>query len=213
MNWKTALADYANYLRIERGLSSNTIKNYTLDVQKLSGWLDEHAIAVSPAKIEPEQIQQFIYEIAKVVNPRTQSRIISGLKGFFNYLIFEKYRESNPLELLETPKIGRKLPDTLSQEEVDLLLSAIDLSHPQGTRNRAMMETLYGSGLRVTELVELKLSDLFFDEVHGLDHEFLRLRSLIQDDLRELFEVLHFRSRAEFAGARLAHGNIGVAAK
>ena len=164
MTWQTALSDYATYLRIERGLSENTIKNYTLDVQKLSRWLEENECADSPLDIETERIQEFVYNIAKEVNPRTQSRIISGLKGFFNYLIFERYRQTNPLELLEAPKIGRKLPDTLSVEEVDDLLAAIDLSHPQGTRNRAMFETLYGSGLRVTELVELKLSDLFFEE-------------------------------------------------
>lgn len=164
MNWKSALKDYATYLKIERGLSANTINNYTLDVQKLVRWLDESACSDGPIDIDQERIQEFIYAIAKEVNPRTQSRIISGLKGFFNYLIFEKYREVNPLELLEAPKIGRKLPDTLSIAEVDRLLMAVDLSHPQGTRNRAMLETLYGSGLRVTELVELKLSDLFFEE-------------------------------------------------
>lgn len=164
MTWKNALTDYATYLRIERGLSENTIKNYSLDVEKLANWLDENDCPDTPVNIEAERVQEFIYHIAKEVNPRTQSRIISGLKGFFNYLIFEKYRQTNPLELLEAPKIGRKLPDTLSQDEVDTLLSAIDLSHPQGTRNRAMFETLYGSGLRVTELIELKLSDLFFEE-------------------------------------------------
>ncbi|MDC7997783.1 site-specific tyrosine recombinase XerD [Gilvibacter sediminis] len=164
MNWNSALKDYATYIRIERGLSDNTIQNYTLDVQKLVGWLADNSFEEGPIHIGQERIQEFIYAIAKDVNPRTQSRIISGLKGFFNYLIFEKYREDNPLELLEAPKIGRKLPDTLSVEEVDQLLMAVDLSHPQGTRNRAMLETLYGSGLRVTELVELKLSDLFFEE-------------------------------------------------
>lgn len=164
MNWKTALADYSTYLRIERGLSENTIKNYALDVEKLIAWLADNDCSDTPVDIDSEQIQEFVYSIAKKVNPRTQSRIISGLKGFFNYLIFENYRAANPLELIEAPKIGRKLPDTLSQEEIDILLSAVDLSHPQGTRNRAMLETLYGSGLRVTELTQLKLSDLFFEE-------------------------------------------------
>ncbi|MCW9036380.1 tyrosine-type recombinase/integrase, partial [Altibacter sp.] len=93
-----------------------------------------------------------------------QSRIISGLRGFFNYLIFEEYRSTNPLELIESPKIGRKLPDTLSIDEVDMLIAAIDLSSPQGERNRAILETLYGCGLRVSELIGLKLSDLFYDE-------------------------------------------------
>ena len=119
---------------------------------------------VSPIIISEETIQQFIYQIAKQVNPRSQSRIISGLRGFFNYLIFEEYRKTNPHELIESPKIGRKLPDTLSIKEIDLLISAVDLSSPQGERNRAILETLYGCGLRVSELTNLKLSDLFFDE-------------------------------------------------
>ena len=164
MNWQGAIKDYQNYLRIERGLSNNSIYNYTLDIKKLTKWLNENSIETSPIKITQETLQQFIYTIAKTVNPRTQSRIISGLKGFFNYLVFEEYRKTNPLELIESPKIGRKLPDTLSIEEIDLLIAAIDLSSPQGERNRSIIETLYGCGLRVSELINLKISDLFFDE-------------------------------------------------
>ncbi len=164
MNWKQAIKDYQNYLRIERGLSNNSIYNYTLDIKKLVKWLNENSMEVSPIKITQEALQQFIYTIAKTVNPRSQSRIISGLKGFFNYLVFEEYRKTNPLELIESPKIGRKLPDTLSIEEIDLLIATIDLSKPQGERNRSIVETLYGCGLRVSELINLKISDLFFDE-------------------------------------------------
>jgi integrase/recombinase XerD len=126
--------------------------------------MDENDIAVSPIQISEELIQQFIYHIAKSVNPRSQGRIISGLRGFFNYLIFEKYRKTNPMELIESPKISRKLPDTLATSEINTLIAAIDLSSPQGERNRALLETLYGCGLRVSELITLKLSDLFFDE-------------------------------------------------
>ncbi|MGB3342391.1 MAG: site-specific tyrosine recombinase XerD [Aequorivita sp.] len=164
MNWQQALKDYQNYLRLERGLSENTIVNYSLDLKKLSRWLEDKEIQVSPIAIEAETLQQFIYEIAKNVNPRSQSRIMSGLKGFFNYLIFEDYRKTNPLELIESPKLGRKLPDTLAIEEIDALIGAIDLSSPQGERNRAILETLYGCGLRVSELTQLRISDLFFDE-------------------------------------------------
>ena len=109
-------------------------------------------------------MQAFIYFLAKEVKPRSQARIISGLKGFFNYLIFEDYREDNPMDLIEPPKVGRKLPDTLSVDEVDAIIGAIDLSKPQGERNRAMLETLYACGLRVSELISLKLSDLYFEE-------------------------------------------------
>lgn len=164
MNWKNALDDYRQYLRIERGLSANTITNYSFDVQKLISWLEEHEIGSSPDNISEEELQQFVYTLAKNVNARSQSRIISGLKGFFNYLVFEDYRKQNPLELIESPRIGRKLPDTLSLDEIDRLIAAIDLSTPEGERNRAILETLYGCGLRVSEVTNLKLSDLFFAE-------------------------------------------------
>jgi integrase/recombinase XerD len=164
MNWQQASQDYKNYLKIERGLSANSISNYSLDLQKLKDYLDEHNISESPVQIGQETVQQFIYDVAKAINPRSQARIISGLKGFFNYLVFEDYRTDNPMDLIETPKIGRKLPDTLSIDEINQLISAIDLSKPEGERNRAILETLYGCGLRVSELVNLRLSDLYFDE-------------------------------------------------
>ena len=164
MNWRTDIKNYQSYLRIERGLSKNTIDNYSFDIERLCLFLEENGIAVSPIKIGEETIQQFIYSVSKEVNPRSQARIISGLKSFFSYLIFEDYRQDNPMELIETPKTGRKLPDTLSVEEIDALIAAIDLSSNEGERNRAMLETLYGCGLRVSELVSLKISDLFFDE-------------------------------------------------
>ncbi|HET8735866.1 MAG TPA: site-specific tyrosine recombinase XerD [Pricia sp.] len=164
MNWQQALEDYRHYLNIERGLSTNTQRNYERDVQKLMAFLETNDVNEGPLRITQETLQQFIYEVAKTMNPRSQARIISGLKSFFNYLIFEEYRKGNPLDLIEFPKIGRKLPDTLSEDEIDALIGAIDLSHPQGERNRAMLETLYGCGLRVSELVDLKISDLFFEE-------------------------------------------------
>ena len=164
MNWITCIKNYQSYLRIERGLSKNTIENYTFDVERLVLFLNENQIIISPLKIREETLQQFIYSVAKEVNARSQARIISGLKSFFSYLIFEDYRKENPLELIETPKTGRKLPDTLSVTEIDALVDAIDLSTNEGERNRAMLETLYGCGLRVSELVALKISDLFFEE-------------------------------------------------
>ncbi|MEC3965744.1 site-specific tyrosine recombinase XerD [Flagellimonas halotolerans] len=164
MNWQQAIKDYQNYLKIERGLSQNSILSYAMDLQKLVRFLEVNSIDEKPVAIPRETVQQFIYDIAKIVSPRTQARIISGLKGFFTYLVFEDYREDNPMDLIETPKIGRKLPDTLSEEEINNLIAAIDLSRPEGERNRAILETLYGCGLRVSELINLKLSDLYFDE-------------------------------------------------
>ena len=164
MNWQNAIKDYQLFLKIERGLSKNTIDSYSRDLKKLEIFLQENEITFSPISIDETTIQQFIYHIAKEVNPRSQARIISGLRSFFDYLIFEDYRKTNPTDLIEAPKIGRKLPDTLSEEEINELISAIDLSHPQGERNRTILETMYSCGLRVSELITLKISDLFFDE-------------------------------------------------
>lgn len=164
MNWNEALKDYKLYLKIERGLSVNSIESYSRDVSKLILFVEENNIDKKPVNISDEYIQQFIYENSKGLNPRSQSRLISGIRSFFDYLIFENYRKDNPTSLLETPKIGRKLPDTLSIEEIDRIIAEIDLSTPEGERNRAMLETLYSCGLRVSELITLKISDLFFNE-------------------------------------------------
>jgi len=169
-SWIKFISDYKSYLKIERGLSVNSVENYCFDVQRLVEYLDNNAIEVSPLVIDEEIIQQFVYHIASELNPRTRARIISGLKSFFNYLIFEDYRKDTPMELIEVPKIGRKLPDTLSTSEIDALIGAVEMNkrdkedRSQGERNRAMLETLYSCGLRVSELVTLKLSDLYFDE-------------------------------------------------
>lgn len=169
MTWAQSIKDFKLYLKIERGLSQNTIDNYGLDIEKLVDYLTKNDISISPTKIESDLVQQFIYAKAKVLNARSQSRLISGLRSFFSYLIFEDYRKTNPLDLIESPKIGRKLPDTLSLDDIDKLIGAIDLSKEYngvriGERDRTMLETLYSCGLRVSELVNLKISDLFFSE-------------------------------------------------
>lgn len=164
MGWQAKITDYKSYLKIERALSENSIENYTRDILKLVNYIETYDINVSPITIDKDQIKQFIYEVSKVISPRTQARIISGLRSFFDYLVFEGYREDNPLDLIQSPKIGRKLPDVLSNEEINKIIGSIDLSHPQGERNRTILETIYGCGLRVSELINLKISDLFFDE-------------------------------------------------
>ena len=164
MKWQEAVNDFSLYLKIERGMSKHTVQSYTLDVQKIIMYLKINNMSLGPLQITSLQIQRFIYEISKDLNPRTQSRLISGLRSFFDYLIFENYLNSNPLEEIEAPKIGRKLPETISVNEIDLVISAIDLSQSNGERNRAIIETLYSCGLRVSELTTLKISDLFFDE-------------------------------------------------
>ncbi|WP_178987959.1 site-specific tyrosine recombinase/integron integrase [Winogradskyella schleiferi] len=169
MKWALALADYKHYLQIERGLSKNSIVNYSYDIKKLMLYVEEHQINASPISIDHTIVKDFIYSVSKSINPRSQARLISGLRNFFDYLIFENYRTTNPLDLIESPRIGRKLPDTLSIKDIDNLINAIDLSYQYngvnlGERNRAIIETLYSCGLRVSELIELKISDLFFEE-------------------------------------------------
>ena len=164
MKWQNALKDYQLYLKIERGLSHNSIDSYCLDIKRLMSYLEENKITASPITISSDSIQQFIYDAAKHINARSQSRLISGLRSFFSYLVFEDYRQDNPVDTIDSPKIGRKLPDTLSENEINNLIQAIDLSHPQGERNRAIIEVLYSCGLRVSELTNLKISDLFFEE-------------------------------------------------
>ena len=164
MIWQKTLTDYSIYLKLERGLSENSVLSYSLDIEKLIRWIEDHNVTQTPVSIDRETLQDFIYHSAKELSARSQARLISGLKGFFEYLIFEDYRKDNPTDLIESPKIGRKLPDTLSEDEIDRIISSIDLSTPQGERNRAILETLYACGLRVSELLSLKLSDLYFNE-------------------------------------------------
>ena len=163
MQWKQALVHFEQYLKIERGLSVNSINSYSLDVQALVIFHKEND-SCTPLNCSKEDVQRFLHEEAKEVEARSQARRISGLKSFFNFLIFEGYRKNSPIDLIESPKLGRKLPTVLSLSEIERLLDCIDLSHAQGHRNRAIIETLYGSGLRVSELVDLKISDLYFDE-------------------------------------------------
>jgi len=164
VNWKKAIADYRMYLKIERGLSESSIESYTIDVLGFEQFLIDENITKNPIDCDLSSVQTFIYETAKSLSPNTQARRLSGLRSFFDYMIFESYRASNPTDLIEAPKLGRKLPDVLGLNEIDLLLEQINLAHPQGYRNRAMLEMLYGSGIRVSELVNLSLSNLFFEE-------------------------------------------------
>lgn len=164
MEFQTAINEYTNFLKIERGLSKNSIDSYKRDINKLSLFVENLENAPSPIHITTETIQQFIYETSKSINARSQARLISGLRSFFDYLVFEDYRKDNPTDLIESPNITRKLPDTLEKEDIDKLIAAIDLSHPQGERNKTIIETIYSCGLRVSELINLQLSDLFFDE-------------------------------------------------
>ena len=164
MNWKIHIAGFKSYLKLERSLSENSIEAYIHDIEKLACFLEDRKYDISPNQIELKHLKEFIKWINKLgMTPTSQSRIISGIKSFYKYLLLENLINHNPTELLETPRVGRKLPDTLSIEEINQLIGAIDLSKPEGERNKAMLETIYSSGLRVSELVNLKISNLFLD--------------------------------------------------
>ncbi|MEA4917370.1 site-specific tyrosine recombinase XerD [Proteiniphilum sp.] len=157
------IESYKRYLLLEKGLSANTIEAYMTDLQKLIDYIGNSEITIET--IQTAHLEEFLAELHdKDISPRSIARIISGLKSFFRFLLLEKLRSDDPAELLEAPKIGLKLPVVLSVEEIDLLLSAIDLSTAEGTRNYAIIETLYSCGLRISELTNLRFSNLFFKE-------------------------------------------------
>lgn len=163
MSWETSIKGFKSYLTIERSLSANSVDAYIRDVQQLALFAENKK--KTEIQIDKSDLSEFVSVISKSGKAaRSQARIISGIKAFFKYLIMEDYINADPTELLEAPRIGMKLPDTLSVEEIDKLISAIDLSKEQGERNRAMLEILYSCGLRVSELITLKLSNISFTE-------------------------------------------------
>jgi integrase/recombinase XerD len=165
MNWEEGKKGFENYLRLEKSLSQNSVAAYVNDLTKLMTYLEMNYAKVNPLKVKLEQLKGFIAWLnERDISPRTQARTISGIKSFYKYLLIEGKLMSDPTALIETPKIGRKLPDVLSMEEIDSLINAVDLSKPEGQRNKAMLETLYSCGLRVSELVNLKITNLFFEQ-------------------------------------------------
>jgi integrase/recombinase XerD len=164
MNWELLIKQFTHYLKIERSLSANSIEAYVHDVQLLRQFMDIHYPKISPLQITLKQLQHFLQYVNELgMSAHSQARILSGVKGFYKYLLFDEVLSNDPTTLLEGPKLGRKLPDTLSYPEIEKLLEAIDLSTPEGGRNRAMIEMLYSSGLRVSELVDLKLNNIHRD--------------------------------------------------
>lgn len=163
MGWRAAIDDYINFIRVEKSLSGNSVSAYTHDVEMLMEYAD--SIGVEPENINMNHIQDFLNHVQELgLNKRTQARILSGIRGFYKYLMIEEVIDSDPTELIEGPKIGRKLPEVLTIQEIDAIVVSIDLSKAEGQRNKTMIETLYSCGLRVSELVNLRLTDLFFDQ-------------------------------------------------
>lgn len=165
MNWNSHIKGFKSYLQLERSLSENSIEAYLRDVEKLASFIDMQELNLSPEKVEQKTIEEFLVWVSELgMNARSQARILSGIKAFYKYMLIEDIIDQSPTTLLEAPKIGRKLPEVLSIEEINELIGAIDLSKPEGERNKAMLETLYSCGLRVTELVNLQVSNLLLDE-------------------------------------------------
>jgi integrase/recombinase XerD len=165
MKWDESIKGFENYLRLEKGLSGNSINAYINDINKLLDFIKTNFKGVTPQKVRLNHLKSFVEWLnTKGVSPRTQARTISGIKSYFKFLLIEEKITSDPTALLESPRIGRKLPDVLSIQEIDTLIEAIDIEKPEGQRNKAILETLYSCGLRVSELVNLKMSNMFFDQ-------------------------------------------------
>jgi len=164
MSWDFYIKQFQNYLKLERSLADNSINAYIHDVVKLKQFIEISNLNISPVEVSSTHLKDFLEYINELgMTAFSQARILSGLKAFYKYLVFEDVMINDPTQLIEGPKLGRKLPDILEYEEIDQLLSAIDLSTDEGMRNRAILETLYSSGLRVSELVALKLNNVYFD--------------------------------------------------
>jgi len=165
MDWKSYILGFRTFLKLEKSLSVNSIEAYINDVSKLISFLEIKNCNLPPESITLTNLKEFIKWINELgLSARSQARIISGIKAFYKYLLLEDVIETDPTTLLESPKIGRKLPEVLSVEEIDLLISHIDLSKSEGQRNKAMIEVLYSCGLRVSEMINLKLSNIFFNQ-------------------------------------------------
>ena len=164
MNWDTLIRQFANYLRLERSLSENSIQAYVRDVAKLKQFVDISNLDVSPQRVTTEIIQDYLKYLGSLeMSAYSQSRMLSGIKSFYAFLEYEEMITENPVALIDSPKVGRKLPDVLNIFEIEKILDAIDMSTPEGGRNRAMLEMLYSSGLRVSELINLKMNQVYFD--------------------------------------------------
>ncbi|MEN8156969.1 MAG: site-specific tyrosine recombinase XerD [Bacteroidota bacterium] len=170
MDWSSTINDFKGFLKLEKGLSENSVKAYLADIQKLMQFLEDNQVKEGPEAVEYEHLHRFLIWINDLeLSARTQARILSGLKAFYRFLLLDDRIEKDPTALLEGPKLGRKLPEVLTPEEIDKMLAKIDLSKPEGRRNKAMLEVLYSCGLRVSELIGLRISNLYRED------EFIRV--------------------------------------
>lgn len=205
MNWEIYKNGFLSYLMLERSLSKNSIAAYEDDVNKLIRWIEITDTNISVEQIQYNELEKFVHWLNELgLGDKSQARIISGIKAFYKYLLLEDIISDDPSELLEGPKLRRKIPDILAIEEIDLILNNIDLSHPQGQRNRAILETLYACGLRVTELVNLKLSNFYPDlglvkvigkndkeRIIPIGNSAIKYINIYVDNVRRLMKTIH----------------------
>lgn len=164
MGWESYISEFGTYLKLERSLSENSLEAYLHDIQKFNDYLEVAGLSLQPTEVKKDHIKKFLAYLAKLgIAATSQARILSGIKAFYKYLMLEEIIDRDPSVEVHTPRVDRKIPDVLSLQEIEDLLAVIDLSTPEGARNRAMIEVLYSSGLRVTELIELKISNLYLD--------------------------------------------------
>jgi integrase/recombinase XerD len=208
-DWNKLIGSFKNYLQLEKSLSWNSIEAYLHDIHSLVNYLQQEYPDADARSVKLSHLQSFLTWANKLgMSPRTQARVISGIRSFFRYLLLEEVIDHDPTSLLESPRIGMRLPQVLSVEEIDQLLAAIDLSRPEGQRNKAMLETLYSCGLRVSELVNLKISNLHFPQgfikVEGKgDKE--RLVPISQKAIHEI--ELYFEDRKHWPAIERTHEN------
>jgi len=195
MNWDSSFENFKNYLKLERGLSINSIKSYEYDLNLFKKFIETNQISDTPVSCKPETVKNYLYKYLSNKKSRSQARSISAIKSFFNYLIFEGHIEKSPISDIESPKLEKKLPEVLTELEIEELIRSIDIKENFGQRNRTIIEVLYGTGMRVSELVNLKLSNIFFKENlikiigKGNKERFVPLGRIASNEIREYLKI------------------------
>ena len=200
MNWQSLLKDFKNFLKFERNLSENSTQSYIQDLQKLIRFLSENNINKKISEINSTVIREFVYQQTKLIKPSSQSRLISSLKNFFDYLIIEKIIFINPINSIQYPKIATKIPETLSTQEIDKLIDYLRKSKKNSLRNCTILEVLYSCGLRVSELTNLNISDIFFDDFlikilgKGRKERFVPMSKIVKDMIKDYLNSERFNT-------------------
>ena len=195
MNWDSSFENFKNYLKLERGLSINSIKSYEYDLNLFKNFIQSNKMSDTPFNCRPETVKNYLYNNLSNKKSRSQARSISAIKSYFNYLIFEGYIKKSPISDIESPKLEKKLPEVLTELEIEKLIKSFDMQQNFGQRNRTIIEVLYGTGMRVSELVNLKLSNIFFKENiikiigKGNKERFVPLGDIASNEIRKYLKI------------------------